>query len=148
MEDIMMLPVFKTRSLPGIFDEFFNGNLLPNYIEEGAWKSTPAVNIFENNEKFEIEIAAPGLDKEDFKIDLKNDYLLVYSEKKEKKEEKAKGKVVRSEFRYSSFNRSFALPKDIDIADIKASHKNGVLTIELPKKVENPETLSRQIEIL
>ncbi len=144
----MMLPVFKTRSLPGIFDEFFNGNLLPNYIEEGAWKSTPAVNIFENNEKFEIEIAAPGLDKEDFKIDLKNDYLLVYSEKKEKKEEKAKGKVVRSEFRYSSFNRSFALPKDINITDIKASHKNGVLTIELPKKAENPETLSRQIEIL
>jgi HSP20 family protein len=142
-----MLPVFKTRSLPGLFDEFFNGNLLPNYIEEGAWKSTPAVNIYENNEKFEIEIAAPGLEKEDFKIDLKNDYLLVYSEKKDKKEEKEKGKVVRSEFRYSSFQRSFALPKEVNITDIKATHKNGVLTIELPKKVEYKENLSRQIEI-
>lgn len=142
-----MLPVFKTRSLPGLFDEFFNGNLLPNYIEEGAWKSTPAVNIYENNEKFEIEIAAPGLEKDDFKIDLKNDYLLVYSEKKDKKEEKEKGKVVRSEFRYSSFQRSFALPKDIDLTAINATHKNGVLTIELPKKVEQKDSSVRQIEI-
>ena len=142
-----MLPVFKTRSLPGLFDEFFNGNLIPNYIEEGAWKSTPAVNIYETNEKFEIEIAAPGLEKDDFKIDLKNDYLLVYSEKKDKKEEKEKGKVVRSEFRYSSFQRSFALPKDIDATAIQATHKNGVLVIELPKKVEQKDSLVRQIEI-
>jgi len=142
-----MLPVFKTRSLPGLFDEFLNGNLLPNYIEEGAWKSTPAVNIYESDEKFEIEIAAPGLEKEDFKIDLKNDYLLVYSEKKDKKEEKEKGKVVRSEFRYSSFQRSFALPKDIDATAINATHKNGVLIIELPKKVEQKDSLVRQIEI-
>lgn len=142
-----MLPVFKTRSLPGLFDEFLNGNLLPNYIEEGAWKSTPAVNIYENSERFEIEIAAPGLEKEDFKIDLKNDYLLVYSEKKDKKEEKEKGKVVRSEFRYSSFQRSFALPKDIDATAINATHKNGVLIIELPKKMEQKDSLVRQIEI-
>ena len=142
-----MLPVFKNRSLPGLFDEFLNGNLLPNYIEEGAWKSTPAVNIYESDEKFEIEIAAPGLEKEDFKIDLKNDYLLVYSEKKDKKEEKEKGKVVRSEFRYSSFQRSFALPKDIDATAINATHKNGVLIIELPKKVEQKDSLVRQIEI-
>ena len=142
-----MLPVFKTRSLPGLFDEFLNGNLLPNYIEEGAWKSTPAVNIYESDEKFEIEIAAPGLEKEDFKIDLKNDHLLVYSEKKDQKEEKEKGKVVRSEFRYSSFQRSFALPKDIDATAINATHKNGVLIIELPKKVEQKDSSSRQIEI-
>ena len=142
-----MLPVFKNRSLPGLFDEFLNGNLLPNYIEEGAWKSTPAVNIYETNEKFEIEIAAPGLEKEDFKIDLKNDHLLVYSEKKDQKEEKEKGKVVRSEFRYSSFQRSFALPKDIDATAINATHKNGVLIIELPKKVEQKDSSSRQIEI-
>lgn len=142
-----MLPVFKTRSLPGLFDEFFNGNLLPNYIEEGAWKSTPAVNIYETNEKFEIEIAAPGLEKEDFKIDLKNEYLMVYSEKKEKKEEKEKGKLVRSEFRYSSFQRSFALPKDIDASAIQATHKNGVLIIELPKKAEQKDSSVRQIEI-
>lgn len=142
-----MLPVFKTRSLPGLFDEFFSGNLLPNYLEEGAWKSTPAVNIYESDEKFEIQIAAPGLEKEDFKIDLKNEYLLVYSEKKDKKEEKEKGKVVRSEFRYSSFQRSFALPKDIDVTAISATHKNGILIIELPKKIEQKDSSVRQIEI-
>ncbi len=142
-----MLPVFRSRNLTDLFDEFFNSNLLPNFVEEGAWKSTPAVNIFENNEKFEIEVAAPGLEKEDFKIDLKNDHLVVYSEKKDKKEEKEKGKVVRSEFKYSSFQRSFALPKEVDVTNIKASHKNGVLTIELPKKTEYKENWSRQIEI-
>lgn len=142
-----MLPVFKTKSLPSIFDDFFNGTLVPNYLEEGEWKSAPMVNIYENEEKFEIEIAAPGLDKEDFKIDLKNEYLLVYSEKEEKKEEKEKGKVVRSEFRYSSFQRSFALPKEVDISEIKATHKNGVLLVELPKKVEYKTNISRKIEI-
>ncbi|MBC8004331.1 MAG: Hsp20/alpha crystallin family protein [Verrucomicrobia bacterium] len=142
-----MLPVFKSRTLPGLFDEFLSGNLLPNYIEEGAWKSTPAVNIYENNERFEIEIAAPGLDKEDFKIDLKDEYLMVYSEKKDKKEEKEKGKVVRTEFRYSSFQRSFALPKNIDVSGINATHKNGILKIELPKRVEQKDNNTRQIEI-
>lgn len=142
-----MLPVFKTRSLPGLFDEFFSGNLLPNYIEEGAWKSTPAVNVYETNDKFDIEIAAPGLEKEDFKIDLKDDYLMVYSEKKDEKEEKERGKVVRTEFRYSSFQRSFALPKDIDASAINATHKNGILFIELPKRVEQKDSASRKIEI-
>ena len=142
-----MLPVFKTRSLPGLFDEFFSGNFLPNYHEEGAWKSVPAVNIYESDDKFEIQIAAPGLEKEDFKIDLKNEYLLVYSEKQNKKEEKEKGKVVRSEFKYSSFQRSFALPKDIDVAAICASHKNGILTVEIPKKIEQKDNSVRQIEI-
>jgi HSP20 family protein len=142
-----MLPVFRSRNLPDLFDEFFNSNLLPNFVEDGAWKSTPAVNIFENNEKFEIEVAAPGLEKDDFKIDLKNDHLIVYSEKKDKREEKEKGKVVRTEFRYSTFQRSFALPHEVDASSIKASHKNGVLTLELPKKQEYKENWSRQIEI-
>lgn len=142
-----MLPVFKTRNLPGLFDEFLSGNLLPNYIEEGAWKSTPAVNIYETNEKFDIEIAAPGLEKEDFKIDLKDDYLMVYSEKKDQKEEKERGKVVRTEFRYSSFQRSFAIPKDIDASAINATHKNGILFIELPKRLEQKDSASRKIEI-
>lgn len=142
-----MLPVFRSRNLPDLFDEFFNSNVLPNFVEEGAWKSTPAVNIFENEDKYEIEVAAPGLEKEDFKVDVQNGHLLVYSEKKDKKEEKEKGKVVRSEFRYSSFQRTFALPEEVDVAAIKATHKNGVLAIELPKKPEYKEDSSRKIEI-
>jgi HSP20 family protein len=142
-----MLPVFKTRNLPGLFDEFFDGNLRPNFAMDSIWKSTPAVNIFETNEKFEIEIAAPGLDKEDFKIDLKDETLTVSSEKKDKKEEKERGKVVRSEFRYTSFQRSFSLPQEIDVKAINATHKNGILTIELPKRLEYKNNLFRQIEI-
>ncbi len=142
-----MLPVFRTKNLPGIFDEFLSGNLLPNFVEEGGWKSAPAVNIYENNEKFAIEIAAPGLEKEDFKIDLKNEIIMVSSEKSDKKEETNKGKVIRSEFRYASFQRSFALPKEVDVANIKAYNKNGILIIELPKKVEFKENLIRQIEV-
>lgn len=143
-----MLPVFKTRNFPGSFDEFLSGNLLPDFVEEGGWKSKPAVNIYENNEKFIVEIAAPGLDKEDFKIDLKNEILTVSSETRAKSEDAVnKGKVIRSEFSYSSFQRSFALPKEVDVTNIKASNKNGILTIELPKKVEYKNNLSRQIEI-
>ena len=142
-----MLPVFRTKNLPGIFDEFLIGNLIPDFVEEGGLKSKPAVNIYENNEKFAIEIAAPGLEKEDFKIDLKNEIITVSSEISDKKEETNKGKVIRSEFRYVSFQRSFALPKEVDVANIKASNKNGILTIELPKKVEFKENLIRQIEV-
>ncbi|MBW8334536.1 MAG: Hsp20/alpha crystallin family protein [Prolixibacteraceae bacterium] len=143
-----MVPVFRTKNLPGIFDEFLSGNLIPNFVEEGGWKSTPAVNIYESNEKFAIEIAAPGLEKEDFKIDLKNEVLNVSSEKNNQKEDEVnKGKVIRSEFRYASFKRSFALPKEVDATNIKASNKNGILTIELPKKVEYKDNLFRQIEI-
>jgi HSP20 family protein len=144
-----MLPVFRSnRNLPGLFEEFLSNNWLNNFWEDETWKSTPAVNIFERKDKFEIEIAAPGLEKEDFKIDLKDDYLTVSSEKKESKEEKEKGKTVRCEFKYSSFQRSFALPQDVDTSKIKASHKNGVLTIELPKKEEFKEGPTRQIEIM
>lgn len=142
-----MLPVFKTRSLPGLFDEFFRENFRPNYIEEGLWKSTPDVNIVETEQNFRIEIAAPGLDKEDFRIDLKNDYLMVFSEKKDEKEQKENEKVIRSEFRYTSFQRSFAIPKNIEMGSISATHKNGVLTIELPKIMEQKENGLRQIEI-
>ena len=65
---------------------------------------------------------------------------MVYSEKKDKKEEKEKGKVVRTEFRYSSFHRSFALPKDIDATAINATHKNGILIIDLPKRIEQKDS--------
>jgi len=72
---------------------------------------------------------------------------MVYSEKKDKKEEREKGKVVRTEFRYSSFQRSFALPKDIDVSAINATHRNGILVIDLPKKVEQKDSSIQQIEI-
>ena len=134
--------------MPSVFDDFFKPwNDIFDVGLTGRIMNVPAVNITEQKDDYMVSLAAPGLKKEDFKIDLKNDYLTVSSEKRDKKEETEKGKVVRSEFRYTSFQRSFAMPKEIDISAIKAAHKNGVLTIELPKKVEFKENLSRQIEI-
>lgn len=105
----------------------------------------PAVNIKEENDKFVMEMAAPGLKKEDFHINLDNYQLTVSSEAKEKKEEE-KDNYTRREFLYTSFSRSFTLPKSIDAEKIKADYKNGVLSITLPKKEEEAK-LTKQIKI-
>ncbi len=105
----------------------------------------PAVNIKEENDKFVLEMAAPGMKKDDFKIDLDNYQLTISSEKKEEKKEK-EDNYTRREFMYSSFSRSFTLPKSIDIEKIKADYKNGILSIVLPKKEEETK-LTRQIKI-
>jgi len=105
----------------------------------------PAVNIKEENDKFMLEMAAPGMKKDDFQINLDNYQLTISSEKKEEKKEK-EDNYTRREFVYSSFSRSFTLPKSIDIEKIKADYKNGILSIVLPKKEEEAK-LTKQIKI-
>jgi HSP20 family protein len=105
----------------------------------------PAVNIKEENDKFVLEMAAPGMKKDDFQINLDNYQLTISSEKKEEKKEK-EDNYTRREFLYSSFSRSFTLPKSIDIEKIKADYKNGILNIVLPKKEEETK-LTKQIKI-
>ena len=105
----------------------------------------PAVNIKEENDKFVLEMAAPGMKKDDFQINLDNYQLTISSEKKEEKKEK-EDNYTRREFLYSSFSRSFTLPKTIDIEKIKADYKNGILSIVLPKKEEETK-LTKQIKI-
>ncbi len=105
----------------------------------------PAVNIKEENDKFVLEMAAPGMKKEDFKINLDNYQLTISAETKDEKKEK-EDNYTRREFVYSSFSRSFTLPKTIDIEKIKADYKNGVLNIVLPKKEEEAK-LTKQIKI-
>jgi len=105
----------------------------------------PAVNIKEENDKFMLEMAAPGMKKDDFQINLDNYQLTISSEKKEEKKEK-EDNYTRREFVYSSFSRSFTLPKSIDIEKIKADYKNGILSIVLPKKEEETK-LTKQIKI-
>ena len=143
-----MLPVFRNnRNLPGFMDDFFGRNFLEELFNEREWSSSPSVNIFEGEEKFSIEIAAPGLEKKDFKIDLKENTLTISAEKKSEKETEEGAKVMRREFNYSSFTRSFVMPEGVDVGKIKASHSNGILTIELPKKEEYKDKLPRQIDI-
>lgn len=134
-------------------NEPFFSDLVNNFFENesGNFLSrrhclTPATNIVENEESFELEMAAPGMKKEDFKIDIENNVLTISSEQKEEKEENNKN-YTRREFSYGCFSRSFILPKIIDSDKIKAEYKNGVLCLNLPKKEEEKTKLKRQIEI-
>ncbi len=106
----------------------------------------PSVNIKEGKDEYAIEVAAPGFDKKDFRIDLNNNVLEISSEK-EVKEENKDEKVMRREFRYSSFKRTFTLPDTVDTEKIKASYKDGILSISVPKKDEAKVKPTKQIAI-
>lgn len=106
----------------------------------------PAVNISENEDSFMLEMAAPGMQKSDFKINLDNNVLTLSSEKQDEQEENNEN-FSRKEFNYSSFSRSFTLPKSIDFDKIKADYKDGILKVSLPKREDAKVALNRQIEI-
>ena len=142
-----MLPNrFRKRMFPDFVDDFFGNDLISDFFTKHTGTETPAVNIIEEKNKFKVEVAAPGLEKEDFKIDLNNNILTVYSEK-EKKEEEENEKFMRREFCFTCFKRSFSLPDTVDSEKITASHKNGVLYIDIPKKEETKEKGKRSISI-
>ncbi|MFH1160040.1 MAG: Hsp20/alpha crystallin family protein [bacterium] len=106
----------------------------------------PTANIMEKPEGFELEIAAPGLKKEDFKINLENAVLTISSEMEDEKREEGKN-YTRKEFYYGSFSRSFTLPKSVDTEKIKADYDNGILRIDLPKKAESTLEIKKEIKI-
>jgi len=142
-----MLPMLKKHSyLPSFANEFFGNDFLSSLMENQAEFTMPAVNIAETKDSFKIDVAAPGLDKEDFKIDLHNKILTISSEKQNETEDKNE-KVMRKEFSYYSFKRSFSLPDLVEFDNIKAAHKNGILSIEIPKREEAKEKPARQISI-
>jgi HSP20 family protein len=118
------------------FDDFFSKDLFDwnakNYSREGS--TLPSVNVKETEKEFFVELAAPGMKKEDFKIELNNHILSISSEKKEEHEEKKEGKFTRREFNYHSFTRSFSLPDSALSDHIEAGYKDGVLGIHIPKK--------------
>ncbi len=129
-----------------IFDQVFNRSI-SDFVGSDFVMNMPSVNIVENEAGFQLDLAAPGLSKGEFKIDIEKDRLLV-SAIKENAEEVAEGKFTRKEFNYSSFKRSFFLPKSIDREAIEANYENGVLSVVLPKKAEAViEEKGRTIEI-
>lgn len=147
-EDQAMLPAFNRRgSLPSIVDDFFGKDMLSNFFDDyQTGICIPAVNIIEAKDDFRIEVAAPGLDKKDFQIDVKNNVLFISSEKSHQDESKDE-KIMRREFSYSSFRRSFSLPNSVDSEKISANHKDGVLAITIPKKEEAKEKPPKKITI-
>ena len=141
-----MLALRNLNSLPSFVEEFFNHELPYSWNRNWATISTPAVNIVESKDEFRIEVAAPGLTKEDFKINLENDQLTISANKEVKKEENEET-YTRREFSYSSFSRSFTLPETVDSEKIKASHQDGVLTIHVPEKEEAKPKPAREIAV-
>ncbi|MBE9468566.1 MAG: Hsp20/alpha crystallin family protein [Bacteroidetes bacterium] len=141
-----MLPNLRTRAmLPNLLNEFF-GNEPSNFFKASSDFTMPSVNITENKNEFKIEFAIPGFKTEDFKIDIHNDVLKISSEKEENKDE-ADDKVVRKEFLYSSFERTFILPDSVNSDKIEASYKDGILQVVIPKKEEAKEKPLRTIKI-
>lgn len=142
-----MIPMIRRKSmLPGLNDGFLGDDMFARFFDTPANTTMPAVNIKEGKEEFSIEVAAPGFEKKDFKIDLNNNVLEISSEKEEKNEENG-DKLMRCEFKYSSFKRYFTLPDTIESEKIKASYKDGILNVTIPKKDEAKVKPIRQISI-
>jgi HSP20 family protein len=131
------------------FNDFFDRDWMDwstrNFSDTNT--TLPSVNIKEGADNFEVDMAAPGLEKKDFKIELNNGLLTISSEKKVEKETKEGQKFTRREFSYQSFNRSFTLPDTVESDKISAKYENGILKVIIPKKEEAKTKPVRSIEI-
>lgn len=121
-----------------IFNDFFEGEMLPRRTSRSA--NVPSANIKETETGFEVELAVPGMKKEDFDIEVNEDLLSIRAEQKSETTDENE-KFTKREFNYSSFVRSFRLPENVEADKIKAGYKEGILHLEIPKtKVdENPK---------
>ena len=130
--------------LPDVFNDFFNTDYMPK-----ANATAPAINVKENDKGYTVELAAPGMTKEDFNVHINDEGNLIIKmeSKQEKKEEDKSTRYLRREFSYSRYEQTLILPDDVKKEDISARVENGVLTVELPKVVEEKVKVSRQIEI-
>ena len=127
-----MLPVRRTSNswLPEIFNDFFDNSWM-----ERTNYTAPAINVIENDKEYEVELAVPGLTKEDFKVhvDEENNLHIEMERKSENKADKHRGRYLRREFSYEKFQQTLLLPDDVDAEKIEAKVEHGVLTVLLPK---------------
>lgn len=136
-------------SIPSLFDNLWSRDWMDwanlNFSDTNT--TLPAVNVAEKDDEFAIELAAPGMKKDDFRISLDGNVLTISSEKKNEKEEKS-GKYSRREFSYQSFQRSFTLPVGrVETEKVAARYENGILYIQIPKREEAKPKPAREIEI-
>lgn len=139
----------KTRKPVHTFDNLFNDffrNDFPVSFRNGSTSNGPAVNIAETEDGYRIEVAAPGLKKEDFEVKVEQDMLSI-SAKQEVSEETKEEKYTRKEFSYFGFQRNFHLPETVDANAISASYVDGILHVTLAKKEEAKPQPAKQIEI-
>ena len=137
---MIMTPVRRNYSqewLPSLFNDFFDNDWMPK-----TNATAPAINVSEDDKAYKVEVAAPGMTRDDFKIYLsENDDLVIAIEKKDEKKEDNK-KYLRREFSYSKFQQALSLPDDVDREKISASVNDGVLTVDLIKKELKPNDKS------
>lgn len=138
-----------SNQLPSMFDRFFEGDLFDWSNRNFSLTNTtlPSVNIKETPDTFKVEVAAPGFDKSDFKLQLNHDMLTISSEKSLENETKDGEQFTKREFSYQSFTRSFTLPHTADADKIEAGYDNGILSVSIPKKEEAKPKPARVIEI-
>ena len=140
-----MTPMMRTNNwIPAVFNDFFDTDYMPR-----ANSTAPAINVKETDKAYVVELAAPGMKKEDFNVHINDEgNLIIKMEKKdEKKEEDKSARYLRREFSYSKFEQTLLLPDDVKKEDITAKGEHGVLTVELPKVVEEKVKVSRQMDI-
>ena len=144
-----MLVLRNTNQVPSLFDRFFDGDMFDwsNRNFSNTNTTIPSVNIKENADAFTVEVAAPGFEKGDFKIELNLNTLSISSEKKVENETKEGEVFTKREFSYQSFSRSFTLPQIADGDRIEANYQNGILTVLIPKREEAKPKPARMIEI-
>ncbi len=140
-----MVPVRRTQNwLPDIFNDFFDNDWM---VRTNA--TAPAINVLENENSYDIEVAAPGMTKNDFNVHIdENGNLAIEMEKKvENKEDKKNGHYLRREFSYSKFQQTMILPDDVERDKISAKVENGVLNVRIPKIEKKAAETKRSIEI-
>lgn len=134
------------RMFPGFLEDYRGRDYYPTRYNYNGFKTVPAVNIAEGDHEYTIEVAAPGFDKKDFRIDLDNDRLTISSNREENAEKESE-RYTRREFSFNRFSRTFNLPDTVDSEKIAAKHRDGILYVTVPKKEEAWVKPSREISI-
>ena len=134
--------MYKNSWLPEVFNDFFYNNNMPK-----TNATAPAINVVENENEYIVELAAPGLRKEDFDISINNDGDLVIKMEKKNEVKDEKAHYLRREFAYSKYEQTLILPDDVNKDEVGARMSDGVLNITLPKLNKTVQKVARQIEV-
>ena len=143
MKQVTVSPFVKRQPSRNLFEDFFAG--INEVIGNDFVDSRPTVNVVENEDTYSLKLAAPGLEKKDFELNIDKNLLTISVEKEIETTEGER--YTRREFSYNKFTRSFRLPKTVKTEDISAAYKNGILTVTLPKKEEAKELPPRKVKI-
>ncbi|MBO7102052.1 MAG: Hsp20/alpha crystallin family protein [Bacteroidaceae bacterium] len=142
-----MLPIHRTNTwLPDVFNDLFFNDFTPRVSN-----TSPAINVIESEKEYKVELAAPGMKKEDFDVQINEngDLHIKLENKQEKKDEDKNTHYLRREFSYTKFEQTLILPEDVDKEKISAKVEHGVLTVDLPKIEQKPTPkIGRKVEVI